>query len=66
MSSLYQMTSQLLMSHAGEDAGSRTDFTRLSRQIVDMIVNEIREHGFPSLDQVAAHDEPGGNRNKAA
>ena len=60
MSSLYQITGQMLADWAGEDAGVRTDSSTMGRQIVDTIVKEISEHGFPSVDKAACHDEPCG------
>jgi hypothetical protein len=48
----------MLANWAGEDAGLHADPHQVSKELVDMILNDIREHGFPSLDLGAAHERP--------
>lgn len=58
MSSLYHKAAMMLANWAGEDAGLHADPRQVSKELVDMILTDIREHGFPSLELGATHDHP--------
>lgn len=56
MSSLYSAVAQMLVNWSGADATRRPDAEVLAREIVDAVVNSIRENGFAMLHLAAAHD----------
>lgn len=58
MSTLYFRAAQMLANWAGEDAGLQSDPRKVSKELVDMVVRELKEKGFASLDLAAAHDGP--------
>jgi hypothetical protein len=58
MSSLYYRAAQMLTDWAGEDAGLQSDPRKVSKEIVDMIIGELKEKGMAALDLAAAHDGP--------
>ncbi len=64
MSSLYQLAEQMLVQWRGEDASDRRDPRRVGKDIVDTILADIRQHGFPAIDKAASHDRS--RRNVAA
>jgi len=57
MYALYHRVSQMLVDFDPEAAGE-SNCQALAKDIVDMILKDIRTNGFPSIDLAAAHDGP--------
>lgn len=57
MSSVYQKAGQLLANWHGEDASHHADPYSMARNIVQLVMDELRSNGVTGLDQIAAHDQ---------
>ncbi|MGE5608517.1 MAG: hypothetical protein ACM359_04640 [Bacillota bacterium] len=57
MTSLYNEAARMLMNRSGEETSRHGESRPAGRNVVDTILKEMQENGFPSLDRAAAHDD---------
>ncbi len=56
--SLYQKVAQVLSDWSGEDDGTRHHAYEIGRDIVEMVIRDVKLNGFPAIDRAACHNAP--------